>query len=237
VSETRGAGCAEARERLDDYVEGALEGEERERVAAHLTACTACRAEAEGLASLLAEAAALPREIRPPRDLWSGIDARLEDATVAAPIPSARRPATGLPRWALAAAALALVLVTAAVSSLLTRRWDEAMALKVRGAADGVEATAPGTEPGATPADEPGDEEARFLAASRELLEGLEAQDLTPETMAIVRRNIAVIDAAIAELHVALRKDPGNGELTRMLLATYQRKIDLLEQAARAGEG
>ena len=55
--------------------------------------------------------------------------------------------------------------------------------------------------------------------------------------MEIVRRNLAVIDAAIAELHTALERDPGNGELTRMLLATYQRKIDLLEQAARSGAG
>ena len=43
--------------------------------------------------------------------------------------------------------------------------------------------------------------------------------------------------SAIAELHDALEKDPGNGELTRMLLATYQQKIELLEQASRAGEG
>jgi hypothetical protein len=222
------------RERLNDYAEGALEGEERERVAAHLGTCAECRAEAEGLASLLAEAAALPREIHPPRDLWPGIDARLDDATV----PHlddlrVRRPGAGLPPWALAAAALALVLVSAAASSLLTRRWDEAMAHKVRRAGDGAAVTASGTEAGPAV----GDEEARFLAASRELLEGLESQDLSPETMAIVRRNLTVIDAAIAELQVALRKDPGNGELTRMLLATYQRKIDLLEQAARAGEG
>ena len=232
MSETRGAGCAEMRERLNDYADGALEGEERERVAAHLETCAECRAEAEGLVSLLAEAAGLPREIRPPRDLWSGIDARLDAATDGGARPLAGRPATALPRWALAVAAIALVVVTAAVSSLLTRRWDQAMAPEVR-VADGVETTASGRKPGTAV----GDEEARFLAASRELLEGLEGQDLSPETMAIVRRNLAVIDAAIAELQVALRKDPGNGELARMLLATYQRKIDLLEQAARAGEG
>ncbi|HUP19296.1 MAG TPA: hypothetical protein VM778_05005, partial [Gemmatimonadota bacterium] len=75
-----------------------------------------------------------------------------------------------------------------------------------------------------------------FLAASQELLTGLDGQRLAPETMAIVRRNLEVIDAAIAELRAALERDPGNGELTRMLLATYQRKIELLEQAARAGE-
>ncbi|HET6362965.1 MAG TPA: hypothetical protein VFH11_13050, partial [Gemmatimonadota bacterium] len=134
------------------------------------------------------------------------------------PIPLAARPRptrTSLPAWALVAAALALVLVTAAVTTILTRNYDEAIALKLR----------------------PGDEEARFLAASQELLAGLEAQDLSPETMEIVRRNLEVIDAAIAELEAALERDPGNGELTRMLLATYQRKIDLLEQAARSAEG
>jgi len=231
VSEARGAGCTETAERLDAFVEGGLEGPERERVASHLETCADCRAEVEGLTALLAAASELPREIRSPRDLWAGIDARLEGETVSRRVIPALRVA-GLPRWALAAAALALVVVTAAVSSVLTRRWDEAMALKLQRGGDAA-ATAPAARP-----DPPLDaEEARFLAASRDLVAGLERQDLTPETMAIVRRNLAVIDAAIAELHRALRKDPGNGDLTRMLLATYQRKIDLLEQAARAGEG
>jgi hypothetical protein len=198
--------CAEVRGRLDDWVEGALGEGEREAFAAHLADCDACRAEARAQEALLAAAADLPREIRPPRELWSGIDARLAG--------SQRPRRAGLPAWALVAAALALVLVTAAVTSILTRDYEEAIALKP-GRAD----------------------EARFLAASQELLAGLEAQDLSPETMEIVRRNLEVIDAAIAELQAALERDPGNGELTRMLLATYQRKIDLLEQAARSGEG
>jgi hypothetical protein len=198
--------CEEVRGRLDDWVEGALGEGEREAFAAHLADCDACRAEARAQEALLAAAADLPREIRPPRELWSGIDARLAG--------SQRPRRAGLPAWALVAAALALVLVTAAVTSILTRDYEEAIALKP-GRAD----------------------EARFLAASQELLAGLEAQDLSPETMEIVRRNLEVIDAAIAELQAALERDPGNGELTRMLLATYQRKIDLLEQAARSGEG
>ena len=198
--------CEEVRGRLDDWVEGALGEVEREALAAHLAGCDACRVEARALEALLAAAADLPREIRPPRELWSGIDPRLAA--------SERPRRAGLPAWALVAAALALVLVTAAVTSILTRNSDQAIALKL-GRAD----------------------EARFLAASQELLAGLEAQDLSPETMEIVRRNLEVIDAAIAELQAALERDPGNGELTRMLLATYQRKIDLLEQAARSGEG
>ncbi|HYO45666.1 MAG TPA: zf-HC2 domain-containing protein [Gemmatimonadota bacterium] len=207
--------CADVRERLDGWVKETLGEEERAAVALHLETCEACRGEARGLETLLAAAAVLPREIMPPRDLWVGIDARLDRPEAVAPRAARGRPASGLPRWALVAAALALVVVTAAVASILTRRWDEAMALKLR----------------------PPGEEARFLAASQELLVGLEDQDLSPETMAIVRRNLEVIDAAIAELRVALERDPGNAELTRMLLATYQQKIELLEQAARSGEG
>jgi hypothetical protein len=231
--------CEDVRGRLDDYVEGTLLDADRREVDAHLSGCAACREEAAGLVALLAAAADLPREIRPPRELWAGIDARIdaEPGTVVGR-PRAKRPpalrssrrATGIPRWALVAAALAIVVVTAAVTSLLTRRYDEAVARKL-----GRPGSAPVVVDGGTgPRDA---REARLLAASQDLLAGLESQDLSPETMAIVRRNLEVIDAAIAELHVALERDPGNGELTRMLLATYQRKIDLLEQAARSGEG
>ena len=118
--------------------------------------------------------------------------------------------------------------MTAAVTSILTRRYDEAIALKL-GRSRNAPATVEDSARSST-------EEAQLLAASQDLLAGLESQDLSPETMEIVRRNLEVIDAAIAELHAALERDPGNGELTRLLLATYQRKIDLLEQAARSGE-
>lgn len=222
--------CEEIRARLDAWAEGALAEEERRAVAAHLESCAACATEARELEALLAAAAGLPREIHPPRDLWAGIDARLD-----APIALPRRRAAGLPGWALVAAVLALVVVTAAVSSILTRRYDEAIALKLRRAGGEAPAAAGGQVAAGAPA--AGGEEARFLAASQELLDGLERQSLSPETMAIVRRNLTAIDAAIVELHAALERDPGNGELNRMLLATYQRKIDLLEQAARSADG
>jgi hypothetical protein len=225
--------CEEVRERLHDRAEGTLPVEDRRAVDAHLKTCLACRTEASELEALLSAVAELPREIRPPRDLWHAIDARLDEPDAAVLDRRALgRPGTGLPRWALVAAALALVVVTAAVTSVLTRRYDEVMALKLRRSDGEAPVAAPGS-----PTAPAADQEARFLAASQELLEGLESQDLSPETMAIVRRNLEVIDAAIAELHAALERDPGNGELTRMLLATYQRKIDLLEQAARSGEG
>ncbi|HEU4463906.1 MAG TPA: zf-HC2 domain-containing protein, partial [Gemmatimonadota bacterium] len=182
--------CEEVRDLLDEQIEGSLGDTEKEAVDAHLAVCEGCRAEAHALEALRAAANRLPREIRPPRDLWAGIDARLDDQPGVLPLAAGGRPArAGLPSWALVAAALALVVVTAAVTSILTRNYDEAIALKLRRGGGATPDTVTRNEVGR------GGEEARFLAASQDLLAGLEAQDLTPETMEIVRRNLEVIDA------------------------------------------
>ena len=55
--------------------------------------------------------------------------------------------------------------------------------------------------------------------------------------MAIVQRNLAVIDVAIAELETALEQDPDNDELARMLVSVHRKKAELVEGAARAREG
>jgi hypothetical protein len=72
--------------------------------------------------------------------------------------------------------------------------------------------------------------------STEELLRSLEAQHLPPETMAIVQRNLAIIDVAIAELEAALEQDPGNQELARMLVSTHRKKAELVERAVRAAE-
>ena len=96
--------CEEVRGRLDDWVEGSLGVAEKEAVDAHLAGCEACRAEARALEALLAAAADLPREIRPPRDLWAGIDTRLDDEPGATVVPLAASRRSGAPacrpgRW------------------------------------------------------------------------------------------------------------------------------------------
>lgn len=52
---------------------------------------------------------------------------------------------------------------------------------------------------------------------------------MTPETRAVVEKNLAVIDAALVEIRSALAKDPNNRELLRMLGATRKRKIETLQ--------
>lgn len=71
---------------------------------------------------------------------------------------------------------------------------------------------------------------------TEELLRALEARDVSPRTMAVVQRNLAVIDAAILELDAALSKDPSNEELARMLVSTHQKRAELVERAARTRE-
>ena len=58
---------------------------------------------------------------------------------------------------------------------------------------------------------------------------------LTPETQTVVERNLVVIDRAVAEARAALRRDPANRTLEALLLAAYQRKIELLQQVPGLG--
>jgi hypothetical protein len=215
--------CKDVRERLDAYLADELEPGDRAAVAEHLDACAECRAEAGAWRELFERTAALPRSIDPPRDLWPDVDAALDVARHAAPEsvpPRWQRP--GLrPAW-LVAAALALVVVTAALTTLFLRESDTLMARKLKGM---------GGPAGASP------RAVELHEASGDLLRSLEAQDLPPETIAIVQRNLAVIDVAIAELEAALAEDPDNRELARMLVSTHRKRDELIQGAVRAKEG
>ena len=53
-------------------------------------------------------------------------------------------------------------------------------------------------------------------------------EGLAPETQKAVDENLRVIDGALRDLRVALSKDPGNQKLNKMLVATHQKKVDML---------
>jgi hypothetical protein len=118
----------ETLERLDGLALGDLPQAERAEVEAHLAACAGCRAEAQAVRALLCDAAALPRGIAPPRDLWAGIEARLEPREQGGPprvdarvIPLFPRPVRNT-RWLQAAAAVALIAASSAVTARLVGR-------------------------------------------------------------------------------------------------------------------
>ena len=70
--------CETVATQLDEYVDGLLAEAEFQEIELHLAGCDACRREERLLRALLTQAAALPREIVPPRDLWPDVVARLQ---------------------------------------------------------------------------------------------------------------------------------------------------------------
>lgn len=121
-------------------------------------------------------------------------------------LPPRRR---GLPRWLPLAAALALLLLG---SGLLRRLTREA---------------AP--EPTAVANAIPGAEAEGALLASLERDLGA----LSPETVATLRRNLAIIDSALAESRRALAADPGNDDVEALFRVVQRQRTALLQQAAR----
>ena len=211
--------CESVLDRLDDYADGCLGEAEFQELELHLHGCAACRREERELRALLAEAAALPREVAPPRDLWPGIAERIK---------TPRRVVPFRPGWLRAgpgalAAAAAVVL---ALGAVLLR-------------------TQPRPGPGApggrlvavsvTPDTGVGQAEAEYVRATADLMAALESRrpGLAPETLKVVDDNLRIIDGALTALRDALRKDPQNGQLAHMLAATHRKKVDVLRRAMK----
>ncbi|MCG8466112.1 MAG: hypothetical protein MI750_14850, partial [Xanthomonadales bacterium] len=57
--------------------------------------------------------------------------------------------------------------------------------------------------------------------------------EYTPETEAIVRRNLRVIEQAMQEIHEAIEEDPNNPNLRELLTTIYQKESLLVDNAQR----
>jgi hypothetical protein len=210
--------------RLDDYVDGVLAEDDAAAVEQHLASCAACRAAEQSTRRLLAHAAALPRSVAPPRDLWPDVERTI-----------ARRGLAGMfawrQPWLLAAAAAVFVAVLAGVA------WRSEPVGGVQSVAIPT-AGGPSLEPVAmVPVADPtlAEAEREYEAAARTLLAVLEQRRsrLAADDLARVEDNVAVIDRALAEVREALAKDPVNPELNRMLVATHRKKVDVLRRVVR----
>ena len=205
--------CMEAMERLDDYVDGLLADNEASALREHLDACiVCCESEAE-LRNLLRDSEALPRTRTPSRELWPGIVASI-----------APRPAAAPHRNWLAIPAVATVVVML-VSAIALNQWRSGTSPEVS-KEHGVEKQS---------------NESLLLecAQTRDaLLADLEQRkdSLSPETLAIVRKNLVQIDAAIKEIETALATDPRSGRLQTMLVSTYEKEFGFLAQILRLSD-
>lgn len=195
--------CDDCLEHLDDWLDGALDADTSARVAEHVASCDECHQIAEDAKFLRPLVAEWPKEVEPPRDLWPEVRAAI------APAPAHRWQA---PR-ALAAAAFLLV----ALGSGAVGYW-------LRDVPAPLAASAPPIDVARF--------ESQVGTASAELAAAVEARrdELDPETYATVQRNLAIIDAAIAETRRALEQDPDDRRAADALVAAHQQKIRMLRQ-------
>jgi anti-sigma factor RsiW len=198
---------------LDDYIDGALPQAESAALQAHLEVCPSCAAAHARLASLLAGAAALPRSIEPPAEVWAAVRARTVDA----------RPSRWAMLWSLryplAAAAVALIVITSLATMLLTRQ-PPSVALSPNASVT-LAALAEA------------EQEYKLIAAGLEQTLQQRQGDVDPATLRIVRENLRIIDRAINDAHAALQRDPRDAALPRLISRNHQRKIDMLERTLR----
>jgi predicted anti-sigma-YlaC factor YlaD len=205
--------------RLSEYIDGELDGTERATIEAHLATCGRCYATLGALRQVVARAQSL-EDAEPEADLWPDIRARLtpgrrsgvsRDATL-----SRRRFSFSVPQ--LLAASIALILVSGGSA------W---LALQHR----------PTDTPEPVPVTRPAGTRAVSWTGSADIAIGelqaaltLNEQRLDSATVRIVRKNLAIIDRAIAEARIALRNDPGNAYLNLHLANTMRRKVELLRR-------
>ena len=192
---------------INDYVDDVLPTDDVAVVHAHLQECADCRAEVEALRAVLQRVAALPRSIAPERDLRPNLSARPQRTTL-------------WPwRYPLAAAAVLLIAISSMVTILLTR--DDQPTVRITEASGGVDLV---------------NLEQQYSSEVESLQRTLRVRrdELSPETVRILEENLAIIDKAIQEARSALINDPQSDMLGELLRSAYQRKLDLLKQAARS---
>jgi ABC-type sugar transport system substrate-binding protein len=180
--------------------------------------------------AIRAAAANLPL-VEPSRDLWPGIEARLGAQVIDINHAAQRRPrGIVVSTRMLASAAAILMMATAGTTYLVLRDRLPANAT-VAGVAPGAQA-AGGlvTQASLTVGGE-------FGAYTAEIddLQGAIAERrsrLDPATIAVIERNLRIIDAAIEESRRALANDPASPLLTALLSEALANKVRLLRQAA-----
>jgi len=198
--------CPHMEATLNEYVDGTLAARDRAPVEAHLAGCAGCRVAVADLRSLSAAAASLPKIIEPGRDLWAGIEARMR-----------QRATWNVQRvWRPALAAAAVLVIVLGLYRLLPP-----FTAHYRPVGQGWAAVQ-------ADFDRASDELGLILAAER--------GRLRPETVALLERNLAVIDGAIAESRAALARDPANPDLRQLFAAASRHKVDLLRWVIRTEE-
>ena len=220
-------------DRLSDYLDGELPPAERNSLEAHLENCAECARVLEELRAVVSRTRGL-RDTSPQKDLWSGIERAIaslpqEDGQVI-DFPARLRSIDPLEddgrlRLSLsqvAAASLILMVGSAAAAWSLRPLASSARVDEDTGIAAVVQASLPVGV---------GERYSEELAQLEALL-SQHRDELDPNTVRILEKNLAIIDRAIQESGEALAGDPGNEYLREHLDRTVRQKVAYLRDAS-----
>lgn len=230
-------------ERLSAYIDGELTADERTSVEQHLETCADCQGVLAELRGIIVRARSL--EDRPPEnDLWTGIEARLDERPVVVPLEThraRRRLSFTMPQMAAAAVALIVLSVSAtwwarSGTERGTNGGPPVAALQPDSTTPtqlaSLDCTFLGIPRECRPADSRRSSVAENTAmADFEELLAMYRDRLDPETVATVEANLTAIDQSIEEIVEALDADPESTQLYNYLTNARQRRLDVMRQA------
>jgi len=205
--------CEVFKSQLDAYVDGGLSDADTRAMDQHCASCAACAEELRVLRAILGNAAALPKEIPPSRDLWVDIAPRLRASRA-----PARRARIRIVGWRTAA------LLTAAALVAVVRLAQMAGPVPSSGNA---------VPNGWTAQVEAADRV--YTDAKRSSMEVLAeyGPDLDEGTRRVIEDNLRIIEQAMKEIRAALAADPGNAWLLKRLTGLERDSLGLIGRAAR----
>lgn len=251
--------CGAFERQLGDYLDGTLTHNARVLIDDHRRNCASCDAVVRDLDDIVQQAAAMPT-FTPTRDLWQGIEARLGTAVIPIPsrtplLPPEARPAerrtVSLRMFAIAATVL--VVVTSSVTWRMARVQASAArapnlatnvtpyvpsvpSANAMRRSDSIETalSADSSVPVILVASSQADVDAiyeREIASLRRVVNERFA-DLDSTTVYALRRNLAIIDAAIEDSRKALKRDPRSWLLSSQLDRALENKLALMRRVA-----
>ena len=211
-------------EQRQGAADGSLDAERMERVRDHMNWCAGCAADVLRLRQLMARVHDLAQPIAEVDDVWPAIRTRIEHSKViplSAPRDGAER--TGS-RRADRAIGAGVVFAAGLVGLAFLMRRPPTPASAVASTERVLAVT------------EVVDSSRMYEEDARRLLNELEMQRamLRPATAASVDRDLFVLDESIAEIRRAIKRDPSDPSLRRLLASAFRQKVELLERVNNA---
>jgi hypothetical protein len=215
--------CENYRDAIQELADGTLGPIRRAELQVHLDGCPRCRALAADLSRIAGLAGSLDR-LSPPDTAWLQIAGRLrQEGRVTA---RARAPRAAQRRIAALAIAAALVIaIGASILVLLPRGADQPAQQQTQ------QGNAAPEDPVQSIANEFRLAEQHYQNAIAKLEQAATSDEdvLDPQTAAILKKNLQVIDQAISESRDALRVEPQSAAARDTLFEALKRKVVVLQ--------